>query len=143
MRETKYRLWINGKFHYWGFIDGGFSSPIMNSNVDPLTMKEFEERSQQFIGLFDKSSKEIYEETLLKDPQGNIGRVFYSVSSASYLVNWHRKDGTWDTDSCIGYGEVVGNMIENPEMLNDDSDSNNVLSPSYANKNKEGRDGFD
>lgn len=71
----------------------------------------------EYIGQKDKNGVEIYEETLLKDPQGNIGRVFYSEKSAAYLVNWHRKDdGPYETDACFGYGEVVGTTFENPEL---------------------------
>ena len=70
-----------------------------------------------YTGLKDKNGVEIYKDTLLKDPQGNIGRVFYHKESASYLINWHKKDGSWETDCCFGYGVVVGSIQENPELL--------------------------
>jgi len=70
-----------------------------------------------FTGLLDKNGVEIYENDLLKDPQGNIGRVFYNSKSASYLINWKQKDGTYDTDNCLGYGEVIGNIYSNPDLL--------------------------
>jgi len=70
-----------------------------------------------FTGRKDKNGKGIWEDSLLRDQQGNVGRVFYHDRSCSYLINWHRKDGSWETDSCFGYGVVIGNYWENPELL--------------------------
>lgn len=72
----------------------------------------------EWTGLCDESGKKIkFENDIIKDGQGNHGVIFYSAESCSFLVNWKRKDGSWDTDSCIGYGDVVGNAIDNPELL--------------------------
>lgn len=72
----------------------------------------------QYTGLKDKTGKEIYAGDLLKDEQGNIGKVFWQNSQAHFAINWQRKDGSYDTDCCFGYGEVIGNIYENPELLN-------------------------
>jgi len=43
--------------------------------------------------------EEIYVGDLLKDPQGNIGEVFYLAPS--FAIRWKRRDGSWDTDCCF------------------------------------------
>jgi hypothetical protein len=69
----------------------------------------------QYVGVPDRNGIAIYEGDIIKDAQGNLGRVFRA--RAHFLVNWKRKDGSWDTDSCLEYGIVVGNEWENPELL--------------------------
>jgi hypothetical protein len=72
--------------------------------------------SCQYTGLRDKNGKEIYEGDVLKDPKGQKGKVFWQKSNAQFAVNWLMKDGSYETDSCIGYGEIIGNIYQNPEL---------------------------
>jgi len=114
MREIKFRAWDGTRKEM-------FVTPLDVDNYAELS-RFFGSLSKyatliQYTGRKDKHGVEIYEDTLLEDPQGNIGKVFYSEDSASYLINWHRKDGTWDTDNCFGYSEVVGSVWENSELL--------------------------
>jgi len=53
MRELKFRLWLDGQFSYWGFIENGFCSPARSSG-EVLTSKQAGERSEQYTGLNDK-----------------------------------------------------------------------------------------
>ena len=58
MREIKFRVFIDRKFYYWGFINNQFIGLPIVSN---LGQKEVMGRSQQFTGLLDRHGKEIYE----------------------------------------------------------------------------------
>jgi len=72
----------------------------------------------QFTGIFDENKKEVYEGDLLKDEKGNVGEVFYIP--AQFQIRWKHVDGTYDTDDCFGYGNVIGNIHENPELFKED-----------------------
>ena len=120
MREIKFRAWdrvlktmcnvqtIRFADMTISFISKGCSQP--NRTLDSVEL-------MQYTGLKDKNGKgeEIYVGDLLKDPQGNIGEVFYLAPS--FAIRWKRRDGSWDTDCCFGYGEIIGTAMENKELL--------------------------
>ncbi len=129
MRPIKFRLRINSKIVGYEKWYGGYRAEDDPCSAQPcwLYSKDgdkwnptyiFHSHKDQYTGLKDKNGKEIYEGTLLKDPQGNIGEVFYLAPS--FAIRWKRKDGSWDTDSCFGYGEVIGNIWEHSHLLNED-----------------------
>jgi hypothetical protein len=75
----------------------------------------------QFTGLHDNNGKEIYEGDILKDGKGQPGHVLWAHNS--WLMEWMVRDYegklTYEKmlDDCFGYGEVIGNIYENPELL--------------------------
>ena len=109
MREIKFRAWdkIINEWVYFTLEE------LCNEVGDFSIMKNW----CQYTGLKDKNGKgeEIYVGDLLKDPQGNIGEVFYLAPS--FAIRWKRRDGSWDTDCCFGYGEIIGTAMENKELL--------------------------
>lgn len=55
--NIKFRQWLKkyNRFHYWGFKDGKWQSPLTDDKDD------HPELSQQFIGYLDKEKMEIYQ----------------------------------------------------------------------------------
>ena len=114
--EIKYRIYWQGKFHYWGYLDEGeglmFVSPPSGGG---LTIEEAQDRSEQFIGMKDKKGVEIYAgdrinegvvewfENLKSDGGGSLPPGLY-----------FRTDYNVGLEEC----EILGNIHENPELLN-------------------------
>lgn len=68
MREIKFRVFVGGKFYYWGFSDDGHGVYFMgvpSTNIEPLNFAQLQERSQQYTGLTEKNGVEIYEGDML------------------------------------------------------------------------------
>ena len=134
MREIKFRQYLenDGFFWYWGFIDGGYTAPvIINSSYDKAR-----ENSEQFTGLKDKNGKEIFEGDIFGFtvyPENNPPYMQYMV--VEYKIG----------DSYVGFqllsrlqvkilngeykgmnlypiwenNEIIGNIHENSELLED------------------------
>jgi len=99
----------NSFWHYWGFIDGGFTSP-QNNKIE----------SQQFTGLLDKSGKEIFEGDIVSNRIHNYSVAFGTYSGYHAGFYLHLKDSKYDIDYPICPNldlEVIGNIYENPELL--------------------------
>ncbi len=116
-REIKFREFVNGKFHYWGFVEEGIFK-------GPATPSLTRGKHSQLTGLHDKNGKDIYEGDVIRFKVDFPGIVFDNG-----LVRWSSK-GYWtaqkETDlEQLLYdeitelqGEVIGNIYENPELLN-------------------------
>jgi uncharacterized phage protein (TIGR01671 family) len=120
-REIKFKQFINGKWHYWGFLEKGvFIGPANDTLSDGSIVN-----SQQYTGLKDKNGVEIYEGDIVKTND-----KYYPINSVIYyagVINEH--DGDWDewyAGFCLEDVdhtplntdcEVIGNIYENPELL--------------------------
>lgn len=98
-REIKFRFWCT---------DGEMSRPF---KLQEMTGKENWDKlvPMQYIGLKDKSGKEIYEGDVVMEPT--------RYRTEKRVLNWddwqhgHTYAHTW---------EVIGNIYENPELLKED-----------------------
>ncbi len=119
MREIKFRAWwVNDKkMDLWPEMLSetyGMGLYFRLDDTFPVVL-------MQYTGLKDKNGKEIYEGDILKDGKGQHGHVLWAHNS--WLMEWMARDYeghlTYDKmlDDCFGYGEVIGNIYENPELL--------------------------
>lgn len=84
--------------------DKGFGSDVIPESVG------------QFTGLLDKNGKEIYFDDIVRNKYGDIGSVIW-FSDWSLRVDWgggdiHFIEPEWGL-------EVIGNIYDNPELLNE------------------------
>ena len=114
MRVLKFRQAIYSKdkfdhWHHWGFLpDLSFVGPdSINGLAHALA------NSQQFTGLSDKSGKEIYEGDIVRitDAPTIKGEVVWQ-----YLA-WQMKDGGMLSNFDTNYLEIIGNIHQNPELI--------------------------
>lgn len=108
---------------YSGFCDWNMQLPYYQSEVDKKSLG-------QYIGLKDKTGKEIYKGDIVKTPYG-IGSVKYGEYGYSACDEYCCERYGWYVDiqysnytTNTGYDlinhkgtEVIGNIYENPELL--------------------------
>ena len=123
MREIKFRAWDykNDEMREWKDIGNNwdlgsvFNNPEMNS-CDIM----------QYTGLKDKNGKEIYEGDVVRIEETYIGDSIIAKHNASIIFdlgsfNVNHSNACFDTLAVNPiYWEVIGNIYENPELLNKD-----------------------
>lgn len=133
MREIKFRAWNGGEMKYSGIkvhADGHFEC---DNHLDCI---DFEPVLMQYTGLKDKDGVEIYEGDILK-------RVHFQCADGvnhyiHHTIKWSEKYNGWvalnlssmsESDGspqlfvyAKGEHEVIGNIYENPELLESNND---------------------
>lgn len=117
-RPIKFRIW-DEKYHAW--VKGLM---VYAENIISQGMI-----FQQFTGLKDKNHKEIYEGDIVKyiegvelgDKENLTAIVMYDKDYAAFGLGRNEEIGCWNyfTDGTVGHFEVIGNIFENPALLNE------------------------
>lgn len=102
------------------FVETGFSNEVMYQAKDSYTI-------QQFTGLSDKNGREIYEGDIIQEKENN----FEESPAVLYVVRYDESRALFYfdlvSDKRLGFNgchyeeyksEVIGNIFENPELLN-------------------------
>jgi hypothetical protein len=103
MREIKFRAWDGNAM--WDVREIDFDTMQVHIGIHDEYINNI--KLMQYTGLKDKNGVEIYEGDILK---GGIYKV--------YNVKWDGEDAGWNIAAYgVSVFEVIGNIHENPELL--------------------------
>jgi len=125
MKDNKFRAWDKEEKKMFEVVcvyyDGGCKrfpdSKYYNSHKIEI---------MQFTGLKDKNGKEIYEEDIVQLTGLDLNFVIVYYEDRFSLKDTRYLDGEFPTDSNLGLDvyrkriEVIGNIYENPELLEEE-----------------------
>ena len=99
-----------------GFADWNMPRPVEFVEVDPSTVG-------QYTGLKDKHGKRIWEGDVLRSRYDDLYPDDESIEVVKWFRGgWHIQQGEYppdamDGDGVMPYSEVIGNIHDNPELL--------------------------
>lgn len=109
-RPIKFRAWTGGKMTKATDIEWLKRDAVIPDDFHQLALWEPDAIFMQFTGLLDKNGNEIYESDIVKTERAT-GQVFYRLGC--WYVSMGKELGYYNEPI-----EVIGNIYENPELLN-------------------------
>ena len=126
MREIKFRTWDNC-CNAPEYREDGMSDLLETNTFGNLlrfsdAIKELwpDDVLMQYTGLKDKNGKEIYEGDILKDKDGAKGKIYWRIYGWDVSVYSKPNNFDWPAWAVPVRWielEVIGNIYENPELL--------------------------
>jgi uncharacterized phage protein (TIGR01671 family) len=113
MREIKFRAWDEDEMIYFRLEN--LSSGLVGDKDNHISSMEL----MQYTGLKDKNGKEVYEGDIIRDCNG---------LDCTWVVQWIDSEACYGgLDWCGNPNEVIGNIYENPELMEGVNDNNRQL----------------
>ena len=126
--KYKKKMHLNENYNKtWEII---YKPPYIGLVAYEIGLKENEEADalvlMQFTGLTDVNGKEIYEDDIVKNKCGHIGKVVFK--HGAFVFQWNDNTETYwsadpDSENDI---EVIGNIWEHPNLLKGGKDGNQI-----------------
>jgi len=129
MREIKFRAFVLGKMYEVKGLEWTEDGLCLTTGGGFITLPDENAHLREYTGLKDKNGREIYEGDILR---WNNGMPEIEIQNGTYIVVWdeaefnlertqNTKPTGWGTAynkySWKDYMEVIGNIYENPELL--------------------------
>jgi len=110
MREIKFRAWdiVENRFWYFTLQEILERRESYRGSFDETILKG---KKTQFIGIYDKNKKEIYEGDIMRYSYDGEDKVDVIVFSSPMFT--YSKCMRWS----LSQDEIIGNIYENPDLL--------------------------
>ena len=126
VREIKFRAWVDGKMIEWCPWFFSDSSEVTRHS-DYFPEDDDEVILMQYTGLKDKNGREIFEGDVLAYSHGTFGFVEYRDDS--FVITWIHNPFGLNEWLRVHYEHgitVIGNIYENPDLLQNVDRSDNL-----------------